>query len=362
MRRRTVHHQLQSVSEMAELIGKVLCCPDCNEAVGRDLRCAACGRSFLPDADRIISALPAAMQRAHASKAELETAIDAAAEGERGERVVLYEEAFHDEQAAQYDSIFADPLPVRSYYRHLVHAQIYRYLGDVPFIVDLCCGTGKSSSPLLERGVTVIGMDVSREMLRMYRRKCNGALNPILIQADASRPPLRRASCHAISMIGGLHHIPDRAGSLKTCCDALSVGGLLILHEPLTTGHKSRLARLIENVHAASDPVRVLNAVRRRIGLTPAARATASPAANFTPYERPFRSPDELIDALPENMKTLTIRAQGILSFREFAPAFQRSLGQPLAALVVRADEWLSRRRSTMWSGDALFAVFQKSA
>ena len=124
-------------------------------------------------------------------------------------------------------------------------------------MVDLCCGTGKGPPPLVERGLTVVGIDVSREMLRVYRRKCRDSGNPILIHADASRPPLRQDSCLALSMIGGLHHIPDRIGSLEFCCAALSQGGLLILHEPLKTGRHSRLARLLEKRVRATDPARV---------------------------------------------------------------------------------------------------------
>ena len=255
------------------------------------------------------------MGRPNANKEQLQTVIDAAGPGEHGQSVVLYEQAFHDEQAPHYDSLFADPLPLTTYYRHLVRVQMYGYLMEGPFIVDLCCGTGKSSAPLIERGLTVIGMDVSREMLRIYRKKSRGKLNPILIHADASRPPLRTGSCAALSMIGGLHHIPDRAGSLRSCCDALSSGGLLILHEPLKTGRTSSLARLLQNVYAVTDPVRVYSAIRRRLGLKERKRAggTTAPAPllDFTPYERPFTSPDELLAAMPAQMRTLSCVRRG---------------------------------------------------
>jgi SAM-dependent methyltransferase len=259
--------------------------------------------------------------------------------------------------------MFADPLPLRHYYRHLVGEQIYGHFRDVPFVVDLCCGTGKSSAPLVERRLTVVGMDVSREMLRIYRRKYRGQVNPILIQADATRPPLRKNSCPAISMIGGLHHIPDRAGSLRACCDALSSGGLLVLHEPLKTGRKSRLAGLLENVYAITDPARAWAAVRRRMGLKNGRPAQADESVpDFTPYEKPFSSIDELQAAIPPPMRVTTIREQGILSFREFSPFFQHALGVPLAALIVRLDDRLSRSRSRQWPGDALFAVLEKES
>jgi ubiquinone/menaquinone biosynthesis C-methylase UbiE len=343
------------------LIARILQCPDCAGALQEDLRCGGCGRSFAPADDGIISALPTGMVQPATDSKQLETIISAQGPGEHGQTVVLYEQAFHDQQAPDYDKLFADPLPMRHYYRRLVREQIFEYVRDVPFVVDLCCGTGKSSIPLVERGMTVVGMDVSREMLRIYRSKCRGPRSPILVQADASRPPLRRNSCAALSMIGGLHHIPDQAGSLESCCNALSEGGLLILHEPLKTGQRSKAARLLENLYAITDPVRVWSAIGRRMGLRRAG-SNEQPviAPDFTPYERPFRSSDELIEVMPDQMKAVTIRGQGALSFREFAPLLQRSVGLPLAAAVVRLDEWLSRRSSANWSGDALFAVFQK--
>ena len=204
-------------------------------------------------------------------------------------------------------------------------------------------------------------MDVSREMLRVYRRKCGGKENLILIQADASLPPLIRNSCAALSMIGGLHHIPDRAGSLQSCCSALADGGLLILHEPLSTGHASTLARLLENAYVLTDPGRVWSAIRRRLGLNSNGRSTPvpPPVQDYTPYERPFRSTDELMEALPRQLRALTLRSQGGLSFREFSPFLQSSFAEPLARLVVRLDEWLSRDCRNP-SGDALFGVFRK--
>jgi SAM-dependent methyltransferase len=350
-----------STAAASELIARILRCPDCGGSLAIDLHCGGCGRSFRPAEDGIISALPTVMQRGAANKEALQSAIDAGAPA-HDETVVLYEQAFHDEQAPHYDSLFGDPLPLRSYYHYLVGVQIFDHLRDVPFVVDLCCGTGKSSAPLIEQGLTVVGMDVSREMLRVYRDKCAGGAGPILIHADASRPPLHRDSCPALSMIGGLHHIPDRAGSLQSCCDALRGGGLLILHEPLKTGRRSTLARVLENVYAVTDPARVWSAIRRRVGLPvdrkPATADVSVP--DFTPYERPFTSTDELTAAMPQQMRAIVLRGQGVLSFREFAPPLQRSLGRPLAALIVRADDWLSRKSSLQCSGDALFGVFQK--
>jgi SAM-dependent methyltransferase len=351
-----------------EIAARILCCPDCLRAVGAELQCPACGRDFAPEADGIIDALPAAMKDVAKSKEEIQAAIDSAGPGEHGRRVVLYEKAFHDQQASYYDRLFADPLPVGEYYRHLVRDQIYSFVRGAEFVVDLCCGTGKSSMPLVERGIPVVGIDVSREMLRSYRRKAEAKGRPglTLVHADASCPPLRAGSCGAITMIGGLHHIQDRAGSVEQCWKALGKAGLLIYHEPLKTGKRSRASRWLENVYALTDPARAWRALGRRLGfrgLVGKAGPGGTPPAldhaeeDFTPYERPFTAVEELLALVPPGAEVAALRSQGQLSFREFARPWQRPIGVPLAALVVRLDDRLSRRAGT---GDALFAVFRK--
>jgi SAM-dependent methyltransferase len=348
-------------ADVAKLLADVLECPDCAAALDPTLTCVACRRSFMPEDDGIVNALPRAMQRADSSKEQLQQAIGDDDANAHEAKVVLYEQAFHDEQAAYYDRLFGDPLPLRSYYRHLVGHQIYGYVRGARFVVDLCCGTGKSSGPLLGRGMTVIGMDVSREMLRIYQRKYAGASQPILVHADASHPPLRPGSCRAVSMIGGLHHLPDREGSLRSCCAALADGGVLILHEPLKTGTVSRLAALLENLYVFTDPPRVWKAIRRRLGSGNAARPETRESEgppDFTPYERPFTSSDELLGEMPLGMRPLVLRSQGALSFRQFGPALQSAIGRPVAAFVVHLDEWLSRRGDA--AGDEIFEVFRK--
>ena len=339
---------------------QILCCPDCRTELDGALGCSSCGRTLAPGADGIVNALPAAMKGGHQTKDQIRAAIDAT--GADAGKVVLFERAFHEEQASYYDKVFADPLPLREYYQRMVRRQIWSYVNRQPFVVDLCCGTGKSSMPLVERGIRVVGVDVSREMLRTYRRKASGNQNLILVHADASHPPLRPGSCGAITMIGGLHHIPDRRGSVSHCCKSLAPGGILILHEPLKTGTSSRLAVLLEDLYAVANPARVWKAIGRRVGRRPPPPSPAGTVSDFTPYERPFTSLKELHDMLPPEMHAAVLRSQGRVSFRQFPPYLHGKAGIPLAKLIVAFDNVLSGRRGTDGSGDALFAVLEKLA
>src|ERR1035437_3725885 len=280
----TVERQKENLSvDKKAVVARILCCPDCESELSSTLKCPSCSRSFMPQEDGIISALPARMEAVSQNKDSIKKVIDTSGPGQHGETIVLYEKAFHDEQAAYYDKLFANPLPLSEYYKRLVRHQIYSYIRrqQQRCVVDLCCGTGKSSMALVERGLLVVGLDVSREMLRVYRQKCKENANLILIHADASHPPLRKGSCDAITMIGGLHHIQERAECVASCCDALAANGLFILHEPLQTGKTSKIAVLLENFYALTDPGRVWAAVTGSVVKGPGLGAEGGGAPKF---------------------------------------------------------------------------------
>jgi hypothetical protein len=148
---------------------------------------------------------------------------------------------------------------------------------------------------------------------------------------------------------------------MSTCCGALEDNGLLILHEPLKTGVTSKIAIYLENIYALADPGRIFKALGRKIGLK--SKTTASrgvPVSDFTPYEQPFTSPEELVKLMPAQMNVLELRTQGIFSFHEFPGWLQGSIGRPIASFVVWLDDRLRTCGPTHSSGDALFAVFRK--
>src|SRR5215831_2307187 len=89
-------------------VARILACPDCGPGLDAALRCPSCGRSFAPEADGIISALPKRMSGVRQDKDAIKKIIDTAGAGDHGETIVLYEKAFHDEQAAYYDKLFAN--------------------------------------------------------------------------------------------------------------------------------------------------------------------------------------------------------------------------------------------------------------
>jgi ubiquinone/menaquinone biosynthesis C-methylase UbiE len=305
-----------------------------------------------------------------ARREQLHSDIEAAGPGEQGRNVVLYEQAFHDEQAAYYDDMYSDPEPTRSYMRQL-NDEVFELVKGSRFVVDLCAGTGKSSLPLLKRGVQVVAVDISAGMLSVYARKAKGLPGLTLIQGDATNPPLDPDSCPAIMMIGGLHHIPDQAGAVLNACRALKPGGMLFIHEPIVTGQSHWVLRVIRNIDAVTNVPRLVRAVARRLGrATPPATsdgmvdAAAAPLTQdgrlrFTPYEKQFRSPDELTAIIPETMEIVDLRSKFVLSDYPFGAHLQL-LGRPLGTLVATLDNWLSRTGRAGWTGSAIWCVARK--
>jgi SAM-dependent methyltransferase len=301
-------------------------------------------------------------------KEEIQRLIEAASPEERSKYVVLYEKVFHDQQAASYDGLFTDPLPARCYCKKLIASEVYEHVKRALFVVDLCCGTGKSSIPLIARGKFVVGIDISMEMLNAYAGKCLSQKNDnyLLLRADASAPPLKPGSCQAVIIIGGLHHIPRADRCISHVTTLLSPGGIVILHEPLNLGERTRLSRLLENVFALIDVTRVMRAVRRRLSKQEAPSVPAKKEEEesvFTPYERPFTSPGEVAGLFTGGAEIQIMRPQALISFLPLPPYMGERVASLVSLPLVALDHWLAKKGLIDWrDGNAVFVLARKPA
>jgi ubiquinone/menaquinone biosynthesis C-methylase UbiE len=79
-------------------------------------------------------------------------------------------------------------------------------------ILDLPCGTGRFTGSLTERGYTVVGGDISHEMMQVARDKTNGS--PRLagwVQTDAESLPMRDASLDCVVSIRFMFHVDPKS-------------------------------------------------------------------------------------------------------------------------------------------------------
>ncbi len=128
-------------------------------------------------------------------------------------------------------------------------------------ILELGCGTGFLTLPLLKRGHRLTGVDLSHDMLRVLRKKISEpAKSRVTLKASGVEDFLETDSgTHdAVVLSALLHHLYDVESTVQRICAKLSAGGcLLIFFEPLKqeiasslrfTLHKG-IARIDESVY-----------------------------------------------------------------------------------------------------------------
>ncbi|HUR27726.1 MAG TPA: class I SAM-dependent methyltransferase [Planctomycetota bacterium] len=128
------------------------------------------------------------------------------------------------------------------YLRVYAHRDVASARGEVAFLVarglggrvlDLCCGFGRHTLALCERGIDAAGLDLSMDLLREARTLENGALlDGRLFRGDASALPFRRASFDGVinlfSSFGYFGELGD-ARMLSEIARVLAPQGLLVI-------------------------------------------------------------------------------------------------------------------------------------
>ncbi len=96
-------------------------------------------------------------------------------------------------------------------------------------VLDLGCGNGRDLRFLEEKGMKVIGLDISAGQLASVQKRANDS--PLLVIGDVVQLPLRDDTADAILLSAVLHHIPqagERVMALKEAYRCLKSGGLCL--------------------------------------------------------------------------------------------------------------------------------------
>lgn len=177
-----------------------------------------------------------------------------------------------------------------------------------PRVLEVGVGTGRIAVPLSVLGARVTGIDVSRNMLAVMRRKSMGVW---AVQAEASRLPFCDGWFDAVVFVHILHLVPDPDATIRAALAAVRAGGVLIDGR---TAHRFDVA----------DPGHLLSEVKASLGI-----------ANWTAGERQR--------AASSRFRTILREAGASVERAEVAQWTERMNGTEFL------DEVRGRIRSTMW-------------
>jgi SAM-dependent methyltransferase len=219
---------------MTDVTG-LLCCPvdgsDLEGDPGRELGCAECGAAY-PAEDGILNFLGAA---------------DLSPDQRQEVQV-------RDEQAEQYEAY--NPPMSDTVELPLGLASLGVRPGDV--VAEVGCGVGRFTRAYAPTARLVVALDFSAASLRRLRSSLDAQTRAraLLVQADATRSPLRAGAFDRVAMFNVLHHIPSAAARREALGRAAALprhGGPFVLTTYHWSLHKQHIAARGEGDYAFKE-------------------------------------------------------------------------------------------------------------
>jgi ubiquinone/menaquinone biosynthesis C-methylase UbiE len=141
--------------------------------------------------------------------------------------------AHYDAIAAAYEANLAYP-HTRAYLAYLDEV-LLAAVGARPLgtMAELCCGLGEAVKLFAGRYNRAVAIDISPAMLERAVRE-NRQMSVTFVQADATRLPLANEAFDTVVLLGGVHHVNDRARLFAEVARILKPGGHCIFREPVS--------------------------------------------------------------------------------------------------------------------------------
>ncbi|MGH7684040.1 MAG: class I SAM-dependent methyltransferase, partial [Vulcanimicrobiaceae bacterium] len=150
-----------------------------------------------------------------------------------------------DERATEYDA-----------YRTGYSRTLYDALSEIGFapgwhVLDVACGTGLASEPLLQRGMTVTGVDVSEPMLEKARARIPQGE---FVRGEAESLPFDRGEFHAVVCAQAVHWM-DQEKAVAEMARVVRPGGrVAVWWKTLTPDEPLRALRVASAGAVGKEP------------------------------------------------------------------------------------------------------------
>jgi ubiquinone/menaquinone biosynthesis C-methylase UbiE len=145
-------------------------------------------------------------------------------------------------------------------------------LGAEDRLLDAGCGTGAASRSAASVAGTVVGIDLSPEMIRQARSLADGIRDVHFEIADSERLPFEDGTFTAVLCSNSFHHYPDPRRAIGEMVRVLAPGGRLVLGDACSDLAAARVAdvflRWFEPGHVRLYRSAELGAFLQRAGLS----------------------------------------------------------------------------------------------
>lgn len=120
-------------------------------------------------------------------------------------------------------------------YDRMTKEIVYNYLKDCKFVLDAGTGTGRFAIYLAQRGINVVAIDSSEEMVKIAQKKAEheGCQHRIqFIISDIENLPFKNESFDGVCSIIVLIHLASREHAVFELSRILKPGGIVVLDIP----------------------------------------------------------------------------------------------------------------------------------
>ena len=115
-------------------------------------------------------------------------------------------------------------------------------LGAEDRLLDVGCGTGAASRSAAPVAASVVGIDLSPEMIRQARELASGLANVHFEIADSEHLPFDDGAFTAVVCSNSFHHYPDPGRAVREMTRVLAPGGRLVLGDACSDRTAARIA------------------------------------------------------------------------------------------------------------------------